>query len=123
MINLVAIAAGGAIGALLRHGVNHISAGASFPWGTMVINVSGSLAMGLLIGMSALILDVPAALRAFLTVGLLGAFTTFSTFSMDAVLLLEKGRFLEGMFYIMGSVGLSLLAMVAGLMIARMIPL
>ncbi|QQG36175.1 MAG: fluoride efflux transporter CrcB [Micavibrio aeruginosavorus] len=123
MINLVAIAAGGAIGALLRHGVNHFSAGASFPWGTMVVNIGGSLAMGLLIGMFALFLDVPPVLRAFMTVGLLGAFTTFSTFSMDAILLLEKGRFLEGTFYILGSVGLSLLAMVLGLIIARMIPL
>ncbi|MCM2344754.1 MAG: fluoride efflux transporter CrcB [Alphaproteobacteria bacterium] len=123
MINLLAVAAGGALGALLRHGVNHLSAGAAFPWGTMVVNISGSLLMGLFIGMSALFLDIPPALRAFLTVGMLGAFTTFSTFSMDAVLLLEKGRLIEGVLYIAGSVGLSLLALVLGLVIVRMMPI
>lgn len=122
MMNVIAIAAGGAIGALLRHGVNMLAVGWVFPWGTLFVNVSGSLVMGLLVGAFALFWDAPQALRAFLTVGLLGAFTTFSTFSMDSVLMLQKGQIVEAVSYILASVLLSIGGMALGLLLVRMIP-
>ena len=122
MMNVLAIAAGGALGAVMRHGVNMLTAGMSFPWGTLFVNVTGSLIMGILVGAFALFWDAPQALRAFLTVGVLGGFTTFSSFSMESVLLLEKGQVVEGVSYILASVLLSIGGMALGLLLVRMIP-
>lgn len=122
MINLIAIAAGGAVGALLRHGVNMMAMGMTFPWSTLFVNVSGSLCMGLLVGAFASFWDVSQGWKLFLTVGLLGAFTTFSAFSLDAVLMLQKGQILLAFSYILGSVILSLGALVLGLFLMRIIP-
>lgn len=86
----IAVAAGGAIGAMARHGVSRLSLhwlGPNFPWGTLTANVAGSFAMGLIIVWLSTREPASPALRAFLTVGLLGAFTTFSTFSLDVVAL------------------------------------
>ena len=121
---LGAIAAGGALGALLRYGA---MAGAArllpgaFPWGTLLVNVSGSLLMGA-VYVSLLERGVlPAPWRAFLAVGLLGAFTTFSTFSLDALALMAGGAPGRAAVYVLASVVVCLLAAAAGMVLARMI--
>ena len=125
MMPWIAIAAGGAVGAVLRHGVNQLCLhllGAGFPWGTMLVNITGALAMGLLVGAFAGFGEVAQTTRLFLTVGVLGGFTTFSAFSLDAVLMIQKGQITEACFYVLASVVLSLAALYAGLMLVRMIP-
>lgn len=122
MITVLSIAAGGAIGAVSRHFVNVASAGAfglGFPWGTMIVNIAGSFVMGLLIGLFAQADHVTQDVRAFLTIGFLGAFTTFSTFSLDAVALYERGEMGLSAAYIIGSVVLSIAGLFAGLMLVR----
>jgi CrcB protein len=124
MSMILAIASGGAIGAVLRHFVGMFSLkvmGAGFPYGTLSVNVIGSFAMGALIAYLAHIWSPPQEMRAFLTVGLLGAFTTFSTFSLDAVTLWERGEAWGAMLYVLASVVLSIMALFAGLFIIRQI--
>ena len=115
-------AAGGALGAAGRYLVG-IGAGRllghGFPWGTLSVNVLGSLAMGLLIGMWAVRVDAPLEARVFLTTGVLGGFTTFSAFSLDFVTLFERKEYATAFFYVMGSVGLSVLALFVGLYLTR----
>lgn len=123
MINTIAaIAAGGAIGALLRHGVN-ISAvkllGHGFPYGTLTVNIVGSFVMGALIVAFASIWQPSETLRVFLITGLLGAFTTFSTFSLDFATLFERQEYLISGMYLAGSVVLSIAALFAGMAIVR----
>lgn len=122
MYSLFAIAAGGGAGALLRHFVNtavtHV-AGPDFPLGILVINILGSTLMGGAAGTFAHLSGVPQVWKLFLTVGLLGGFTTFSAFSLDAVLLMEKGQAGAALLYVGGSVLLSLAGLYAGLLMAR----
>lgn len=121
---ILSIAAGGAMGAVARHyaGVMALTLwGAAFPWGTLIVNVVGSAIMGLLIGLFAHAGQPSAALRAFLTVGVLGGFTTFSTFSLDTVTLWERGDVGAAFFYAAGSVVLSLAALAAALYTTRMV--
>jgi CrcB protein len=118
MQTILAIAAGGAVGAVLRHFLNNALAG-EFPWGIFACNVIGSFVMGALIAFFADVAEPPAALKAFLTVGMLGAFTTFSTFSLDAVLLWERGALTAAALYTFGSVALAIGALVAGMAIVR----
>jgi CrcB protein len=95
MTQVLAIAAGGAIGALLRYWTSvavHSRLGAGFPYGTLVVNVLGSLLMGFLYIWFIDRLAVGPAMRAFLFIGLLGAFTTFSTFSIETLNLMEAGQ-------------------------------
>ena len=90
------VALGGAIGSAARYGVNVWSGrvlGADFPWATLAVNVIGCFAMGLLIELMALKLNVSLETRAFLTTGILGGFTTFSAFSLDFALLVERKSF------------------------------
>jgi CrcB protein len=113
---------GGGVGAALRHGVNLVSArwfGTSFPWHTLFENVSGSLVMGLLAAYFALKGNAAQDWRLFLTTGILGGYTTFSAFSLDAVLLWERGQALAAAAYVAGSVGLAILGLVAGLAFVR----
>jgi CrcB protein len=114
---------GGGIGAALRHGVNLGSArlfGVTFPWHTAIENVSGSLVMGLLAGYFAFKADPTSQTwRLFLTTGILGGYTTFSSFSLDAVLLYERGEMLQALLYVVGSVVLGILGLVAGLALVR----
>jgi CrcB protein len=118
-----AVGVGGGLGALARYyiagGIQ--SAATSFPWGIFIVNITGALLMGLIVEASALKLNLSPDLRAFLTVGILGGYTTFSTFSLDSVLLLQKGEYAQATFYIVGSVVLSILALVAGLWIVRLV--
>jgi len=119
---LLAIAIGGGLGSVARHlvatQVYHWT-GAGFPWGTFAVNVAGSFVMGVLAGAMALLWSPSAELRAVLTVGFLGGFTTFSAFSMDAMLLIERGRTDLALGYMAGSVVVALGALFAGLRLVR----
>ncbi len=120
----LAVAAGGALGALARWlmvvQVTRLL-GAGFPAGTMVVNVLGSLAMGLVAALLAQGLSLSAELRTFLTVGFLGGFTTFSAYTLDAVGLVGRGEWTGAAFYTAGSVALGVLAFLAGARIARVL--
>ncbi len=122
MTSLLAVALGGATGALARYGVfvaaTHLL-GVSFPYGTLIVNVLGSLLLGVLVEGMALAWTVPASARLFLVVGMFGAFTTFSTFSLDVVVLYERGRELVAAGYVVASVVLSLGGLFAGLHLMR----
>jgi CrcB protein len=113
---------GGGLGAMLRHGVNLGAArliGTGLPWGTLFVNVTGSLLMGLLAGLFALKLDLSQGWRLFLTTGILGGYTTFSTFSLDAAMLYERGEPGWAALYVLGSVVLSIAGLFAGLWLVR----
>jgi len=113
---------GGGLGAALRHGVNRASLawfGPGFPVGTLFVNIAGSLAMGLLIGMFAAMEPVSNNMRLFLATGILGGFTTFSAFSLDALTLWERGQLGLAGAYVAASVLLSLAAIGAGFLISR----
>lgn len=112
---------GAGIGGAMRHGVNVAlrSLGSGFPYGTLLINVVGSLVMGLLAGLFALKFDPGHSWRLFLTTGILGGFTTFSTFSLDAVVLYERGVLGSMAVYVIASVVLSIGGLFAGLFIMR----
>lgn len=119
---ILAVAAGGAVGALARYGV-YVAAGrilgAGFPWATLIVNVAGSFILGALIELMALKGSVSPEMRAFLVVGVMGAFTTFSSFSLDVVILAERGAWLGTALYVVASVALSIAAFVAGLRVLR----
>ena len=114
---------GGGLGAALRHGVNLLSArlfGATFPWHTLIENVTGSLVMGVLAGYFAFKADPSSQhWRLFLTTGILGGYTTFSAFSLDAVLLYERGAMAQAAAYVVASVVLAIAGLVAGLVLMR----
>ncbi len=116
------IAAGGAVGAAARHLVNVGATrvlGHSFPYGTFTVNVLGSLIMGVFIGLMALKWSASQEMRAFLTTGMLGGFTTFSTFSLDFATLLERKAHVLAALYAASSVGISFIAVFAGLWLMR----
>ncbi|WP_349357347.1 fluoride efflux transporter CrcB [Stappia sp.] len=125
MMHLLLVAAGGALGAAARHLVNLAAlrvVGPGFPAGTLLVNIAGSLLMGLLIGwLVARTADAGSGqgLRLFLATGVLGGFTTFSAFSLDAVLLWERGAAAVALFYVALSVLGALAALGAGLWLAR----
>lgn len=114
---------GAGIGGVLRHGVNGWSAralGLNFPHGTLIVNVVGSLAMGLIAGYFTVKEEgAPQAWRLFLATGILGGFTTFSSFSLDVALLYERGELAAMAFYITASVVVSVATLFAGLWIVR----
>lgn len=119
---ILAIAVGGAIGAVARHLVNVQAAalmGFGFPWGTLTVNIFGSFLMGVLVETSALVWSPDSAVRAMLAVGVLGAFTTFSTFSLDTIVLYERGHLGLAAGYITASVVLSIGGLFAGLALVR----
>jgi len=121
---LVAIAIGGAVGALGRHFVNVAIGsllGTGFPWGTVTVNIVGSFLMGVLIHMLAVSWNVSPEMRALLTVGALGAFTTFSTFSLDVVTMYERDALLLVGVYVVVSVVASIGALLVGLRLARVV--
>lgn len=121
-MQMIAIAAGGAMGALLRFWVSagvHGIAGRSFPYGTLTVNVAGSLLIGILYVVFNERLDVSPHLRALLMVGVLGAFTTFSTFSIETLELLEKGDILKAAANVLLNVVLCVGAAWVGVTAAR----
>jgi fluoride exporter len=113
---------GGGIGAALRHCVNLIAArlaGTAFPYGTMTVNVVGSLVMGLIAAYFAFRGDASQHSRLFLTTGILGGFTTFSAFSLDVALLYERGELGLAALYVAVSVAASIAALFAGFALVR----
>ena len=113
---------GGGVGAALRHGINLASAralGTAFPYGTLIINITGSLVMGLIAGYFALKGDASQHWRLFLTTGIRGGYTTFSAFSLDAALLYERGEVGMAALYMIASVALSIVGLFAGLALVR----
>jgi len=113
---------GGGFGAALRHGVNLFSArllGTGFPYNTLFENVSGSLIMGLVAGYFAFKGDASQHWQLFLTTGLLGGYTTFSAFSLDTMLLYERGQWALAAFNVIGSVALAIGGLLVGLAIVR----
>jgi CrcB protein len=113
---------GAGIGGAGRHGVNVLAArlfGTGFPLGTLFVNVAGCLVMGLLAGALAFRGHLPPEMRLFLMTGILGGFTTFSAFSLDAALLWQRGEPALAALYVGASVVLSLAAVAIGLILAR----
>jgi len=122
---ILAVAAGGALGAVVRYLVAIGSArafGTDFPWGTLIINVTGSFLIGLFAALFATRWNLPQAARIFLTVGICGGYTTFSTFSLDAWYLIERGQTWASAVYMMASVALSLAALIAAMQLVRTLP-
>jgi fluoride exporter len=123
-MSLVLIAVGGAGGAVARYLVDTFVSTAvvgAFPWGTLVVNLSGSIVLGILF---AIVLEqglLPSSARAALMVGFLGAYTTFSTLMLESWRLVEGGAPLLGLVNILGSTVLGMVAVVAGLTIGRTI--
>ena len=114
---------GGGLGASLRHAINLAAArlGFAFPIGTLAVNVLGSFLMGVLVAYFALRTGIDQHVRLLLTTGLLGGFTTFSAFSLDAALMWEKGAFAELALYAGGSVVLSVAGLFAGMAAVRLL--
>ena len=113
---------GAGIGGALRHGVNVAAVrllGYEFPFGTFVVNIVGSFVMGLLAGYFAFRPGIAQHMRLFLTTGILGGFTTFSAFSLDAALLIERHSYGLAAGYVVGSVAASISALFFGLALFR----
>lgn len=113
---------GAGLGGMLRHSLNAYAmrVGNDFPWHTMVINISGSLLMGLLIGwLTFQAKHLGSEWRLFVATGILGGFTTFSAFSLEAALLWERGAWRDALVYVVGSVVISILALFVGLAVFR----
>ena len=113
---------GGGVGAAMRHGFNLLFArtlGTAFPYATLFENVSGSVAMGVLVALFAFKGGIPQHWQLFLTTGILGGYTTFSTFSIDAALLYERGQIGPAALYVLLSVVLSIGGLFAGLALVR----
>lgn len=124
MTRLLIVAAGGALGAVARYGVavwaQRLFPAAQWPWATLTVNVVGGLLMGLLAGWLAFRGGVHGeSLRLFAAVGVLGGFTTFSAFSLEAALMIERRQTAMAGGYVAASVVLSIAALFIGLMVAR----
>lgn len=122
---ILAVAAGGALGSVMRYLVGIAAGrlfGTSFPWGTLIINVTGSFLIGAFVGLFATKWDLPPAGRIFLTVGICGGYTTFSTFSLDAWYLIERGESMASLAYMVASVVLSVAALIGALQLIRVLP-
>jgi CrcB protein len=121
-VTLLLVGAGGFFGAILRYLVDGVvtrATGGGFPWGTMVINLTGSFALGLLF---ALVVDraaLPATIRAPVLIGFIGAYTTFSTWTLESWRLVEAGSWPLAIANLAGSVVLGMIAVVAGLAVGR----
>jgi CrcB protein len=121
-MNYLLVFVGGGLGASLRHTVNIACAkgiGTSFPYGTFIINITGSIVMGLIAGYLAFKGEASQPWRLFLMTGILGGYTTFSAFSLDTALLYERGEIALALTYVLGSVVLSIAGLFAGLALVR----
>ncbi|MDR6658803.1 fluoride efflux transporter CrcB [Tardiphaga sp. 1201_B9_N1_1] len=121
-MNYVLVFVGGGLGATLRHVINMTCArcmGAAFPWGTFIINITGSTVMGLIAGYLAYKGEASQPWRLFLMTGILGGYTTFSAFSLDTAVLYERGELGLALAYVLGSVVLSIAGLFAGLALVR----
>lgn len=123
-MQLLLVALGGAIGATLRHLVGVLTLrwlGSGLPWGTLTVNIVGSFVMGVVVELIARRFDASMELRMFLMTGILGGFTTFSSFSLDTAVLWERGDTGLAFTYVAASVTLSIAALFAGLAVVRTI--
>ena len=123
-MHYLAVAAGGALGAMARYWVYNLflkTTSDRFPWATFTVNVAGSFLIGIFFVLVVEKSELAPEVRSILLVGFLGAFTTFSTFSLDAYSLFQQGQYLQAIVYIVGSVLVCLLATFGGLMLARQI--
>ena len=121
-VSYILVFFGGGLGATLRHLINVFCArcmGPGFPWGTFIINITGSTVMGLIAGYLAFKGEASQPWRLFLMTGILGGYTTFSAYSLDAALLYERGELMLAAFYVVGSVVLSIAGLFAGLALIR----
>lgn len=122
MNTILLIALGGALGSVARYLVGKASLvlwGPDFPWGTFIVNLAGSLAIGIVAGILAHFTQWSQDVKHFVIIGVLGGFTTFSAFAFDAVNLYERGAYGLALFYVLGSVMISILAVAAGLSLVR----
>lgn len=123
MMNIIYVAIGGAIGSVLRYLAQNLIGewtGKGFPYGTMFVNITGSFIMGALVGWLARTIPENAHdIRLFVAVGVLGGFTTFSSFSLDSIVLFEQGQIGAMSAYILASVVCSLLGLLIGLYTMR----
>ena len=114
---------GGGLGAMLRHGVNLLGArlfpGAGFPLATLTVNITGSIVMGVLAAIFAFKGGGPQHWRLFLITGILGGYTTFSSFSLDVAVLYERGDLVMAAVYIVASVAISIVGLFLGLALTR----
>ena len=117
-MNYLLVFIGGGLGSSLRHIINVVCARMSrngFPYHTFIINITGSIVMGLIAGYLAFKGDAAQPWRLFLMTGILGGYTTFSAFSLDTAVLYERGEIGLALFYVLGSVVLSIAGLFAGL--------
>jgi len=124
MNHLLAIAAGGAVGSVLRYWVSvntHTLLGRDFPYGTLTVNVAGSMLMGILFVLFTERWEIETFVRSAILIGLLGAFTTFSTFSIETLNLVEEGAYAKAIANILISVSSCLFAAWLGVIIGRQI--
>ncbi len=124
MTRFLLVAIGGGLGAMARYGlglaVGRLAPGVAWPWATLTANVAGGFLMGLLAGWLALKAGAGQEnIRLFAAVGVLGGFTTFSAFSLEAALMIERREIVSAFVYAAGSVVLAIAALFVGLMIAR----
>lgn len=124
MSQILAIAIGGALGSVARFGVStgiYALLGRSFPYGTFIVNISGCLAMGFLFVLFTEMFSNNTVMRAGVLIGVLGGYTTFSSFSIETFNLIEQGEVMKASLYVVGSVVLSLLGTWLGVITGRMI--
>lgn len=121
---LMYVGFGGAVGAMARYAAGIMIARiapAGFPYATFIVNVSGSLLLGVWIAIMATLMPGKAKdLHLLIAIGFLGGFTTFSTFSLDAFLLMERGLHMQAFFYVFGSVMLSVIGLVSGMLLVKL---
>lgn len=123
-MNALIVFVGAGLGGVVRHLLHHlltVGAGSGFPWGTLIINISGSTALGIVTGLLAFRKEIPVEFQLFLTTGILGGYTTFSAFSIDTVVLYGRGDVGLAGAYVAASVLLSILGLAAGLSLVRFI--
>jgi fluoride exporter len=123
-MNYLLVFIGGGLGSCLRHTVNLVCPrllGTNFPYHTFIINITGSTVMGLVAGYLAFKGDAAQSWRLFLMTGILGGYTTFSAFSLDAAVLYERGEIGLAALYVLGSVVLSIIGLFGGLALVRSI--
>ncbi|MDQ1186077.1 MULTISPECIES: fluoride efflux transporter CrcB [Agrobacterium] len=122
MLNILLVAVGGAIGSIGRYLVGLWAtrlAGPNFPWGTLTVNIVGAFAIGLFVEMIARRFDASAEMRVFIVTGIIGGFTTWSSFTLDAVVLFERGALGLSALYLLASLLVSFAAIFAGLALGR----
>jgi CrcB protein len=121
-MNYLLVFIGGGLGSTLRYIVNVVCPrflGTAFPYHTFIINITGSTVMGLIAGYLAFKGDAVQSWRLFLMTGILGGYTTFSAFSLDSMVLYERGEIGLALFYVLGSVVFSIAGLFAGLTLVR----